>query len=156
MQQYPNYLNQPYQQPINYPQYNYQQPQAERLSQLYQFQQNLQQPNQFVPMGKIVESIDIVKTTDIPMDGNIYYFPKADGTEIFAKQWMANGQTRILSFKPILNNGVDENALNAEKTNSDGIDKFTEVLDAKFEELYKRIADMKPANNKKKEVSADE
>lgn len=156
MQQYPNYLNQPYQQPINYPQYNYPQPQMERLSQLYQFQQNLQQPNQFVPMGKIVESIDIVKTTDIPMDGNVYYFPKADGTEIYAKQWMANGQTRILSFKPISNNGVNENTPNTKKTNLDGTDKFAEVLDAKFEELYKRIADIKPVNSKKKEVSADE
>jgi hypothetical protein len=107
-------------------------------------------------MGKIVESIDIVKTTDIPMDGNVYYFPKADGTEIYAKQWMANGQTRISRFKPISNNGLDENMPNTEKTNLGGIDKFTELLDDKFEELYKRISDIKPVNSKKKEVSADE
>ena len=33
--------------------------------------------NQFTPLGKIVESVDIVKATDIPMDGNMYYFPTA-------------------------------------------------------------------------------
>ena len=42
----------------------------------------------------------LVKVTDIPMDGNMYYFPKADGTEIYSKQFMPNGQTRILTFKP--------------------------------------------------------
>jgi hypothetical protein len=107
-------------------------------------------------IGKIVDSVDVVKATDVPMDGNMYYFPKADGTEIYAKQWLTNGQTRILTFKPILDNRVDNSSQNDEKSNLCGIDEFTEVLDAKFEELYKRIAETKPVNSKKKEVVADE
>lgn len=155
MAQYPNYLNQPFQQPISYPQYGYQPMQMERLSQLQQFQQNLQQPQMqgnFATLGKIVESIDIVKATDIPMDGNMYYFPKADGTEIYAKQWVANGQTRILTFKPFENDKASNSSIEEEKTKLGSIDEFTEVLETKLNELYNKITSTK----KKKEVSADE
>ena len=129
--------------------------QMERLSQLQQFQQNLQQPQMqgnFATLGKIVESIDIVKATDIPMDGNMYYFPKADGTEIYAKQWGANGQTRILTFKPFESDKVSNSSVEEEKTNTSGIEEFTEVLETKLNELYNKIT----APKKKKEVSADE
>lgn len=72
--------------PNNYQQsmMNMSNPYMDRYNQLQQFQQNLQGGNQNLQMlGKIVESEDIVKATDIPMDGNMYYFPKADGSMIF-------------------------------------------------------------------------
>lgn len=156
MQQYPNYLNQAFQPQTNYVPYGYNPAQMERINQLQQFQQSLQPTNQFATIGKIVESIDIVKTTDIPMDGNAYYFPKADGTEIYAKQWLANGQTRILTFKPIENAEVGNSTQNENKSKISGIDEFKEVLDSKFEEFYKRISETKATTNKKKEVIADE
>ena len=37
---------------------------------------------QYTPMGKIIENVDVLKTTEVPMDGNIYYFPKRE----FAQQ----------------------------------------------------------------------
>ena len=151
MAQYPNYLNQPFQQPNSYMPY-YQPMPIDRMTQLQQFQQNLQQQNQFGLPGKMVENIDIVKTMDIPMDGNLYYFPKADGTEIYAKQWMANGQTRILTFKPFTEDGVGNSTQMEEKSKIGGIDEFTEVLENKLNEFYKKITDQK----KKKEVVADE
>lgn len=161
MAQYPNYLNQPFQPQFNYPQYGYQPMQPDRLSQLQQFQQSLQPTqmptsNQLMTLGKIVDSVDVVKATDVPMDGNMYYFPKADGTEIYAKQWLQNGQTRILTFKPISNDGANEITREEEKSNIGGIEKFTEVLDCKLEELYKRLSETKQSNTKKKEVIADE
>ena len=161
MAQYPNYLNQPFQPQYNYPQYGYQPMQPDRLSQLQQFQQSLQPTqmptsNQLMTLGKIVDSVDVVKATDVPMDGNMYYFPKADGTEVYAKQWLPNGQTRILSFKPISADRADEASFNAEKLNLGGIQEFTEVLESKLEEFYKRISETRPSSGKKKEVSADE
>ena len=100
-----------------------QNPYAERMNFLQNCQQNLQPPMQNSQMqatsqqtsfiGKVVDSIDVVKATDIPMDGNIYYFPKADGTEIFGKQWLANGRTHILTFKPVLD--TEPNRSNYEK-----------------------------------------
>lgn len=88
---YPNYQQQygmP-QMPINNPM-NYFTP---------QMQQQIQQQQSNALNGKIVESIDNVKLTDIPMDGNSYYFPKADGTEIYTKRWLANGSTEVAVFK---------------------------------------------------------
>ena len=69
---------QPYPNPNYYPQYQSQfNPYLQRMENLQQFQQAIQQPmspaqmsgtSQFTPLGKIVESVDMVKATDIPMD----------------------------------------------------------------------------------------
>jgi hypothetical protein len=74
----------------------------------------------------MVESMDMVKVADIPMDGNMYYFPKADGTEIYSKQFMPNGQTRILTFKPVLEEEPNNSSVAQEKFN---ISAFSEVLE---------------------------
>ena len=61
------------------------------------------------------------------MDGNVYYFPKADGSEIYSKQWLSNGTTRILTFKPILDEKA-ENVSNDDKKLKIGLsDEVTEV-----------------------------
>ena len=104
---------QPYVNPNYYAQYQQQiNPYMQRMEDLQQFQQALQQPptfqNNFSVISKVVENIDMVKVADIPMDGNMYYFPKADGTEIYTKQFGMDGRTRILTFKPVL----DENPNN--------------------------------------------
>jgi hypothetical protein len=97
----------------NYPIFNpmYQNPTPNQMFQPQQFQPQMQLPQmpqqQLPPMqqqnvglpGKVVEGIDNVKTMDIPMDGNMYYFPKADGTEIYTKRWLQNGTTEQLVFK---------------------------------------------------------
>ena len=70
----------------------YQQPQIQPQMQQPVVQQSTVQQQQNVSLpGKVVESIDMMKTMDIPMDGNMYYFPKADGTEIYTKRWLQNG-----------------------------------------------------------------
>jgi hypothetical protein len=114
--------------------------QLDRMAQLQHFQQSLQPTQmQMMTLGKIVDSVDIVKATDIPMDGNMYYFPKADGTEIYAKQWMSNGQTRILAFKQVENDSQSNLTLEQEKLNTGTIKEFTEVLESKLDEFYKKI-----------------
>ena len=123
----------PAQQPINQ-YYQGQQPYMinpymQRMENLQQFQQTIQQPqinnaNSFTPLGKIVDSVDIVKATDIPMDGNMYYFPKADGSEIFSKQWLSNGQTRILTFKALLDDNTNELSMSDEKSKIDSIEDW--------------------------------
>lgn len=68
---------------------------------------NFQQPNQIInnnrPLlsGKQVESIDVVKAMDIPMDGSISYFPIADGSAIVSKQIQLDGTSKTTVFKPI-------------------------------------------------------
>lgn len=106
-----------------------------------QMQQMMPQQINFV--GKIVDGEDTVKATDIPMDGNMYYFPKADGTEIYGKQWIVNeGRTRILTFKP--SEPVDHNnsTMMMEKSKFDLSDESTELFLNKFEEISEKIGQL--------------
>ena len=145
--------------PTFYPQMNnncqmpMQNPYMERMAHLQQYQQSLQQPlppaqmsvaNQMSALGKMVDSIDVVKATDIPMDGNYYYFPKADGTEVYCKQWLQNGTTRILTFKPVFEDNPNNVSSGAEKLKISISDEFTEAFMKRFDELEKRIDDLMP------------
>ena len=137
-----------------------QNPYMQRMENLQQFQQAIQPQQQFTPLGKIVDSVDIVKATDIPMDGNMYYFPKADGSEIFGKQWLANGQTRILTFKASLDEEGNNLSNEAEKFKIDAFNELTDTFQGMFDTVIERIDKLekylKPNSRTKKEVSADE
>lgn len=149
MQQYPPFysqMNNNYQTPT-------QNPYMDRMTQLQQYQQSLQQPlvptqmpgaNQMSALGKMVDSIDVVKATDIPMDGNAYYFPKADGTEVYCKQWLQNGTTRILTFKPVSEDNTNNVSSDTEKLKISLSDEVTDVFMKRFDELEKRIDDLMP------------
>ena len=144
-----------------------QNPYMDRMAQLQQYQQSLQQPivptqtpvsNQMSALGKIVDSIDVVKATDIPMDGNAYYFPKADGTEVYCKQWLQNGTTRILTFKPVFEDNPNNLSSDNEKLKISLSDDVTEVFMKRFDDLEKRIEDLMPKKTveKKKKESEEE
>lgn len=90
-------------------------------------------------MGKIVDSIEAVKAVDIPMDGNIYYFPKADGTEIYGKQWQSDFTTHILTYKPCLDSNPNNLSSNDKKSKFDLSDESTELFMNKFDELFGKI-----------------
>lgn len=132
MQQYPNYL----QAPIHSYTGMMTNPYMERVNQLQQYQQNM---NTFSALGKIVESEDVVRATDIPMDGNMYFFPKADGSMIYGKQWMANGTTRLLAFKPILSEEPN-NSTNADiKSENDTFNEIKKVFVERMESVEERL-----------------
>ena len=133
-------------------------PYMDRMAQLQQYQQNLQQPivpaqtpvsNQMSALGKMVDSIDVVKATDIPMDGNAYYFPKADGTEVYCKQWLQNGTTRILTFKPVFEDNPNNLSSDTEKLKISLSDDVTDVFMKRFDELEKRFDDLIPKTTTK-------
>ena len=161
MQQFqnPNYFNQQYYQQ----QYN---PYMQRMENLQQYQQAIQQPmyqqqipvsnQQFTPLGKIVESVDMVKATDIPMDGNMYYFPKADGSEIYSKAWMPNGQTRILTFKPVLEDNPNTLSQNEEKLNFEVLGQVLDGIQSDIKTLTEKLDKISKPTRTKKEVAEDE
>ena len=100
---YPNY-NQFYGQPMQ------QQMQMPKVQPMEQFQQytppQYTQPQTMYKQsvglqGKSVDSIDVVKAMDIPLDGSISYFPLADGTAIVTKQLQADGSSKTIVYKPI-------------------------------------------------------
>jgi hypothetical protein len=144
--------------------YGYQQPNPymQRMENLQQFQQVVNQPvipmqnQQMLVVGKMVESEDIVRVTDIPMDGNVYYFPKADGTEIYSKQFMPNGQTRILTFKPVLENNPSVLPNEEEKSLYEGFNSVLVGIQEDVKALNEKIDKISKPTRSKKEVSEDE
>ena len=157
MQQYqnPNFYGQ---QQFMQPQFN---PYLQRMENLQQFQQTIQQPmvptsmsgaNQFNPFGKIVESMDIVKVTDIPMDGNMYYFPQADGQAIYGKKFLPNGQTQILAFKPSLESEPNNVSTEVEKSKFDTLNEFLEGIQNEVRTLSDKIDKISKPTRAKKEV----
>lgn len=149
-----------------YAQQSYQQPMQgmymDRLSQLQQSTQmqnsNFMNAQNFLPLGKIVESVDIVKATDIPMDGNMYYFPKADGTEVYMKRWLPNGTTEIVSYKPFVEN-VEASNSHSEVTGIDATNLIQYLNDIQSD--IKTLTDKvdrfnKPIKSNRKEVTESE
>lgn len=86
--QFPQYV--PQQQPI------YQQP----VSQI------VQQPSSGI-QGKSVDSIDVVKAMEIPLDGSVSYFPLTDGTAIVSKQLQQDGTSKTIVYKPVEENSIE-------------------------------------------------
>lgn len=92
-----------------------------QFSQQNQFmQQQIQQQPQGI-VGKIVNDVSNVSPNDVPMDGSVAVFPKNDMTEIYCKQWTANGTIQTVVYKPVLEQNqadgtnipqMDFNALN--------------------------------------------
>lgn len=56
-------------------------------------------------LGKSVDSIDVVKAMDIPLDGSISYFPLTDGSAIVTKRLQNDGTSKTTVYRPV----VDEN-----------------------------------------------
>lgn len=102
------------------------------------------QPQQFIsqPMapqaqqpqslnGKIVDSEDVVKATEVPI-GGYGIFPKADLSEIYIKSWNNNGTTSIITFKPIVQEIKEPQIV---EDNSLKIIERLNALDAKIDSL---------------------
>lgn len=102
------------------------------------------QPQQFIsqPMapqtqqpqslnGKIVDSEDVVKATEVPI-GGYGIFPKADLSEIYIKSWNNNGTTSIITFKPIIQEVKESQIV---EDNSLKIIERLNALDAKIDSL---------------------
>ena len=88
----------------------------------------------------------------------MYYFPKADGTEIFGKQWLSNGQTRILTFKPVFDDDTNNVSNADEKLNFRLSEEATEVFMKRFDDIEKRLDEFiskKSTNRVKKEADAE-
>lgn len=82
--------------------YNPMAPYQDRLNQL-QAQYN-QVPQQIQPNGlngEMVDGIDVVKAKNVDMSGNVTFYPKADMSEIYTKQLMADGTSRIVTYKAV-------------------------------------------------------
>lgn len=117
-------------------------------------QQQYIQPIQNKPIlnGKQVDSIDVAKNSDYPLDGSVSYFPLIDGSAIVTKQLQTDGTSKIVVFKPTEQQKEEikyitkedmEKAING--LNFDELDDIKEEL----KELRQEFKEFK--KNKKKE-----
>ena len=129
--QYNPYINRFYgQQQANMPQPMEMPQQAQNVSQMGL--------NRAFLNGKQVESIDIVKNLEIPLDGSISYFPLVNGTAIATKQLMQDGTSKITIYEP----KVEKESI--KYATIDDIDKKIEKLDfSEIDDLKEEINDLK-------------
>lgn len=103
--------------------------------------------------GKQVESIDIVKSLEIPLDGSISYFPLVNGTAIATKQLMQDGTSKITIYEPkTQKNDIKFATIEDIDKRLEKID-FSEIDDLKddLEDLKKDLKDIKNKLKTKKE-----
>lgn len=89
--------------------------------------------------GRVVNSQDEIMPQEVPMNGMVSIFPKADFSEIYAKCWNSNGtiDTKVYIFKPL-----DEQTP-ATETSGDTLNEILRRLD-----IIERNTAYKPHYNK--------
>lgn len=103
--------------------------------------------------GKQVDSLEVVKAIDIPLDGSISYFPLTNGSAIVTKQLQQDGTSKITIYEP----KTQKNDIKF--ATIEDIDKrleklgFSEIDDLKddLEDLKKELKDIKNKLKTKKE-----
>ena len=100
--------------------------------------------------GKSVESLDVVRAMDIPLDGSISYFPLTDGSAIVSKQLQSDGTSKLTIYRPVEEDKKENqkyitmDELNAFMSDFDFSD-IQDLLDIKDEikDLKKQLKDIK-------------
>lgn len=129
---YNPYLNQYYgTQQINRPQPMEMPMQTQNAPQMALNRQN-------ILYGKQVDSLEVVKAIDIPLDGSISYFPLANGSAIVTKQLQQDGTSKITIYEP----KVEKESI--KYATIDDIDQKLEKLDfSEIDDLKEEINDLK-------------
>ena len=98
--------------------------------------------------GKQVDSIDVVKATDISLDGSVNYFPLIDGSAIITKQLQRDGTSKITIYEP-----KQEKQTIKYVTMDDLKEKIEDFsdLESQLEDLRKEIKEIKSKLKPKKE-----
>lgn len=105
--------------------------------------------------GKMVDSVDVAKNSDIPLDGTITYFPLLNGTAIVTRQLQNDGTSRVTIYKPVVEEEKSTLASNEEYitreelekklksiNNIENLDELVDLPD-KLEQIKKDIKELK-------------
>lgn len=133
-----------------------QNPYADRMNFLQNYQQSLQQqpmqmnqqpmPQQTVGInGRVVQSVENINANEVPMDGSMAFFPKQDMSEIYVKSWNANGRINTIVYKPYTEsngNNVNNPTTDIENAKFTLSDESTQLFLNKFDELSEKIGQL--------------
>ena len=116
------------------------------------YQQPMQLTKPSSLLGKSVDNIDVVKATDIPLDGSISYFPLTDGSAIVSKQLQMDGTSKMVVYKPIKEDSDDSRKIvtfeemQSELAKIDILD--LEDLKDEIKEIKKQLKEFKSKKSK--------
>lgn len=122
--------------------------------------QYIQQPIQQIQptitpglQGKAVDSLDVVKALDIPLDGSTSYFPLIDGSAIITKKLQTDGTTKTTIYK-----ATEEKEISLPKyATVDDIKKEIDKIDVPdLEDIKEEIKEIKKDLKELKKKKGDE
>lgn len=131
-----------------------QNPYMDRINQLQQYQQNLQQP---IPqpsnqpqgiIGRVVNDFSEITANDVPMNGNAAFFPKADGSELQVRSWASNGTIQTVVYKPILEQNQAEQS-NIPQMDFNALNEDVRALREEISERFDRLEKSMGGNSNK-------
>lgn len=91
------------------------------------------QPQSDEIFGKIVDSVDVVRSVNADLNGRPYYFPKVDGTEIYCKRINPQTGASVIQTYALVNEGSTQNQDN----------QFSSAISQLQKELSGEISDLK-------------
>lgn len=118
------------------------QPIINQTQPMQQYIQSVQSAsNPFGLLGKVVESIDVVKAMDIPLDGSVSYFPLTDGSAIVSKQLQNDGTSKLVVYKPTKEEKKQSVQYLTIETLEDALNEIQELQDIKsdIQEIKKQL-----------------
>lgn len=120
---------------MNYPYNNYamQNPYMYDRQQMFQAQQ--------MPVVRSVNNFNEISASDVSMTSPYSVFVKNDMSELQIRRWNASGMIDNLTFKPVLEQRVDNVTSNAEKLKFEPSDEFTKALNDRFDMLEMLISE---------------
>lgn len=126
-------------QPMEQPQYTPQAVQPQPQPQAYKQTIGLQ--------GKSVDSIDVVKAMDIPLDGTVSYFPLTDGSAIVSKQLQMDGTSKTVVYEPVksdekekqVNNNINEEFINKLKQDNVSLKEGMNSIKNQIQDISKNF-----------------
>ena len=101
-------------------------------------------------LGKSVESIDVVKAMDIPLDGSTSYFPLTDGSAIVTKKIQTDGTSKTIVYKPI----EEESTSQPNYVTMEDVEKKIKELDS-TSEIKSFKEELKSIKKQLKEIKLD-
>ena len=118
------------------------QPIINQTQPMQQYIQSVQSAsNPFGLLGKVVESIDVVRAMDIPLDGSVSYFPLTDGSAIVSKQLQNDGTSKLVVYKPTKEEKKQSVQYLTIETLEDALNEIQELQDIKsdIQEIKKQL-----------------
>lgn len=133
-----------------YPAPYMQQSYADRMAQLNQMYANavpVQNPQQVQPMpqanvrqvsGRYVSSAEEVAASEVPMDGSVSIFPKADLSEMYAKAWKPDGTIQTVIYKPFTQK-ADEHTSDRASQRMELSEESMSFITDNFKAIFERL-----------------